>query len=245
MRLYVIRHCQSENNALWSNTGSSNGRKADPALTETGHLQTRYLADYLARVRSNPPANPGRHTEIYPFTHLYSSLMHRAVETGVPLAAATDLPLHTWEEIHEHGGIYRRDPETDERIGLPGPNRAFFETHFPELVLPDGLGDAGWWNRPAESWEDVRQRARRFVTGLLERHGRSDDSVAIVTHGGFVFALLGVLLDVSFEHDNLGEPVRVRFQVNNGSISRFDFDDTQVRMVYFNHTHQFPPELVT
>ena len=38
MRLYFIRHGQSENNALYTATGSDRERVDDPKLTEIGRL---------------------------------------------------------------------------------------------------------------------------------------------------------------------------------------------------------------
>lgn len=245
MRLYVIRHCQSENNAMWASTGSSHGRSPDPELSELGHQQAACLAEFFERVQTNPPGNANGSAESYPFTHLYTSLMRRSVATGTAIASATGLPLHAWVDIHEHGGIYHRDPETQEYIGLEGTNRAFFAERFPNLQLPDDLGETGWWNRPYEPWEETHGRANRFLTELLDRHGDTDDNVAIVTHGGFSYALLGQLLGIPVEHERLGTPLEVRLRFNNGSISRFDFNDSIVRMIAFNQTHQFPPELIS
>jgi bisphosphoglycerate-dependent phosphoglycerate mutase len=48
MQLYIIRHGQSVNNALWSTTGSNENRVEDPELTEMGKRQAELVADYLA-----------------------------------------------------------------------------------------------------------------------------------------------------------------------------------------------------
>ena len=47
MRLYYIRHAQSENNALWDQTGSDEGRKHDPSLTELGWEQAMRAAHFV------------------------------------------------------------------------------------------------------------------------------------------------------------------------------------------------------
>ena len=129
MQLYIIRHGQSFNNALWTETGSSNGRLADPHLTEIGEQQAYHLGQYLHQ--SNQNGEPGQERDQhnrhgYHFTHLYTSLMLRAVQTGHKVAEALNMPLHVWECIHEWGGMYLDDPDTGEPVPQPGGNRAFF-----------------------------------------------------------------------------------------------------------------------
>ena len=49
MQFYFIRHGQSENNALWERGGPQGDRRADPELTELGHVQAQHLARFLAQ----------------------------------------------------------------------------------------------------------------------------------------------------------------------------------------------------
>ena len=247
MQLYIIRHAQSENNALWERTGSSNGRIPDPELTAVGRQQAPLLANFLT---TSGPAQtaPGRDSDNrdgFNLTHLYCSLMERAVQTAACIAQATGLPLTAWEEIHEWGGIHRKDEETEERIGLPGPNRAYFTGKYPALLLPPDLDAAGWWNRPAEPSEQRVARAQRVWRQLLDWHGRTDDRVAIVTHGGFTQSLLAVLLGFSESITVSGEAREVWFATNNVSISRIDFETDHVRIVYLNRVDFLPGALVT
>ena len=123
IKMLLIRHGQSENNLLWAQTGSFDGRNEDPELTPVGWQQ----AEALAQVLRGP--DHGQATldagwdpqNIYGFglTHLYCSLMVRAVQTGQVVARALDLPLVGWPEIHETGGIHFRDPETGQPTGRP------------------------------------------------------------------------------------------------------------------------------
>ena len=48
MRFYFIRHGQSENNALWDQTGSNSGRNYDPELTAIGREQAERLARFIS-----------------------------------------------------------------------------------------------------------------------------------------------------------------------------------------------------
>jgi len=239
MQLYFIRHGQSENNALWLNTGSHIGRCEDPGLTAVGQQQADILAQFLRRADSTlqPPFDI-QNVAGFGITHLYSSLMVRAVATGTVLASALDLPLAAWEDLHECGGIYLKDEEIDEPIGLPGRNRAYFETHYPDLVLPDSLGEAGWWNRPFEEPELRLSRAQRFLGDLIERHGHTNDRVAVVSHGGSYNYLLAAILNVPGREG-------YRFAINNAAISRIDFHDENIWLNYLNRVDFLPKELIT
>ena len=246
MQFYYIRHAESENNLLWARTGSSVGRSADPDLTEVGWRQAHLLAQCLSRTSASLQAKERdlQNTAGFGLTHLYTSLMARAVATGTVVARELGLPLVAWQDAHESGGLYLRDEETGEPDGLAGPNRAYFEAHYPDLVLPDSLGEAGWWNRPFEEREERTARARRFLQQLLERHGRTEDRVAVISHGGFYNHVLGALLD-------LPDRERFWFSMHNGAITRIDFPDQdsegveRIGLIYANRVDYLPAELIT
>ncbi len=236
MQLYFIRHGQSENNALWMSTNSHEGRNEDPGLTEVGRRQAEFLAQFLSQPAS--ASSDLQNVAGFGITHLYTSLMVRAVATGTIIANALDLPLVAWEDLHEWGGIYLKDEQTDERTGLPGRNRAYFEQHFPDLALPDSLGEEGWWNRPFEEPELRLPRAKRALHDLLDRHGHTDDRVAVVSHGGFYNYLLAVILNLPEREDHW-------FALNNAGLSRIDFDEEEIRLIYLNRVDFLPKELIT
>jgi 2,3-bisphosphoglycerate-dependent phosphoglycerate mutase len=55
MQLYLIRHAQSTNNVLWSETGGGEGRVADPELTAVGVFKpATWPAFYLAPIGAPP-----------------------------------------------------------------------------------------------------------------------------------------------------------------------------------------------
>ena len=174
--------------------------------------------------------------------------MVRAVGTALPVAKAIGLPLVTWPEIHETGGIFSRLPEDDMR-GLPGKPRSYFETNFPDLILPEWLDEAGWWqSRPFEVPEIRQQRAEAVWSELLARHadrdGRLEHRVAIVSHGGFFMHLLTIALGIEmrrikeFDHEYW-------FLKNNCAITRIDVYDERVLVVYVNRTDFLPDDLIT
>ena len=242
MQLYFIRHAQSENNQRFIRTGSMSGRTPDPDLTRTGRQQARVLARFLKQHGANPQARPTGHDPQnlsgYGFTHLYCSLMVRSVRTGTELARALGLPLVLWTDLHESGGIYDLNPETEERVGLPGLRRDDFRRHYPDLLLPDSVDEGGWWNRPHEAREERPHRARRLLRALLERHGDSADRVAVISHGGFYNHLLRTVFD-------LPEEDRLWFTLNNTAITRIDFEGEQTWVSYMNRLDFMPENLIT
>ncbi len=242
MQFYFIRHAQSENNLLWINTGSSEGRSPDPDLTALGRQQAEHLARFLRGSDAAAPMTTYDNQNVAGFgvTHLYCSLMLRAVETGVTVARALDLPLTAWSDIHECGGIWTHasDDETAERQGLAGNDRAFFAARYPELILPSSLDGSGWWNRPFEELEQRPERARRVLYELLERHGQTDDRVAIISHGGFYNHFLAVLLELP-QRDGYW------FILNNVAITRIDFNEHGIDLAYMNRVDFLPKELIT
>ncbi len=241
MRFYFIRHGQSANNALWEETASNLGRSEDPELTEMGRDQAGLLADFILH-KDNEARLDGKFGEprrdYFGFTHLYTSLMVRAVATATYLSSALSLPLLGWPEIHECGGIYLDKEENGVRVGLPGKTRSYFAKTYCDLVLPETVTDQGWWNRPWEAEEARPLRAEQVLKTLLERHGGTDDRVAIVSHGGFYMELMRVMFKI-------GEP-KCWYLMYNTAVSRFDFNDSgEITMVYQNRTDHLPERLIT
>lgn len=195
MHFVLIRHAQSENNRLWAETGTADFHDPDPGLSPLGERQARALA---------------RDAELLPWrpTHVYASLMSRAIATAAPFADALDLPVLGHELLHEVGGPYVGSHLT-ERVAHAGAGRATLAALSPRLVLPDAAGDDGWFPGPLEAIEDALTRAEVVVTALRERHA-ADDVVALFTHGWFTQKLLRTLL---------GGQERAWFTVHNTGVS--------------------------
>jgi 2,3-bisphosphoglycerate-dependent phosphoglycerate mutase len=238
MQTYFIRHGQSANNALWARTGTNIGRSQDPELTPVGREQAKCLAQFLSR-RNPSLSSDGNPQNISGFdlTHLYCSPMVRAVATGTAIAEVLGLPLIAWIDLHETGGIYLADPETGERVGLPGKDRGFYAGQYPDLVVPEAVASDGWWNRPFETREERPGRAQRVVRQLLERHGDTEDRVALVSHGGFYQHFLAAVISWPMTDVHW-------FGLNNAAITRIDFSD-QVVIRYANRADFLPSELIT
>lgn len=245
MDLYFIRHGQSTNNALYAALGREPGRSHDPELTDIGRQQAERVAEFLASPGAPPAADPrdAQNRAGFGLTHLYTSLMVRAVSTGTVIANRLGLPLHAWVDWHEEGGIYLEDEATGAYRGLPGYGRAYFAQHYPALVLPETLGENGWWTRESlEPAEARTERARRVLTELLARHGDTGDRVGVVSHGGFFNHFLAALRGQE-------KPPRVGHLMNNCALARIIFPRPGSQhwpvVAYQNRVDFLPSELVT
>jgi len=248
MQLYYIRHGQSINNAGANDPDYI--ETSDAWLTEIGQGQVQVLANYLEK---NQPITEdddwdanNRHG--FGFTHLYTSLMERAVHTAAPLARKLPhVPFAAWTDLHETGGVYGRDGDVKD-VGLPGKPRSYFEKTFPELSLPADFDESGWWReRPLETEEEARQRAERVWAELLSQHGdrkgQPESRVALVSHGTFFVHLMSVILDLPFRSASRG--LRSWFLLNNCSLTRIDIHGEYVVTCYLNRTDHLPDHLIT
>jgi broad specificity phosphatase PhoE len=247
MQLYFIRHGQSINNA---NSGNKDYKEnSDPFLTEIGIEQAEILAKYLKEKQhiTNDKIWNEQNQYGFGFTHIYASLMERAVATAAPTARALEtVPFSAWIEIHEEGGIYAREAE-NRFNGLSGKPRSFYEKNFPELKLPDHYDESGWWNRPFESHEDRQLRAENVLAELIARHGDKEDQpeerIAIVSHGGFFVRLVSAMLKLPWRQG--AYDLKSWFFLNNCSISRFDINKDRLTVFYMNRTDHLPAHLIT
>ena len=242
LHLYFIRHGQSTNNAHWENSDRDNyleGRTSDPDLTEIGMRQAQLLAEHLAQPFEATDFDPQNRMG-FGLTHIYCSLMIRAVKTGQAISEKTGLPLVALPDVHETGGMFEGkivDGEA-EFTGLPGPGRSYFQSEFPDLALPDDLREEGWWNKEKEARENYLVRAHRVIDQLLEEHQGQDHRVGVVMHGGIFARIMVALFNVQSE--------RYWFLMNNCGISRVDVeDDGFVMLTYLNKVDYLPDHLVT
>ena len=209
MLLYLIRHGESTDNA-----GTTPPLRADASdldrqhaleshLTELGKLQADYAGAWLA--------DKG-------ITHLYSSLMVRALQTGEVLSRHTGVPVRAFAHLCE----YRTNPEFR---GLPLEE---IERLFPTCRLPEECGEGGWWDRSVEDEAAAYTRAGCAARDLLSLHAHTQDRVAVVTHGLFGSALMSVLL---------GAPPcgYKRFLIGNAAVSLLEVTPETVRLDFHNY----------
>jgi len=246
MKLYLIRHAQSANNEIYSPDGNEPGRLPDPEITEAGHRQAGLLAAHFASHDTEPRQRPFQPTSYpnYGLTHLYCSLMTRSILTAEYIARACDLPLQALPDIFEKYGVYQYDG-AGIRQGVPGPSRSYFEERFPTLALPDEIGEQGWWSRPVESDQAFRQRVKKAMINIRQRHAGEDDSVGMVVHGDFIDQSINALMGVSRSEENYSADWESNWVSHNTSISRIDFINGSQNVIYLNRIDHLSTDLVT
>lgn len=244
MELYLIRHGQSRNNATMLQ--NIRQRVADPPLTEIGRQQAEIVARHLCEGvnpdliidsqfdgHANPSARRG-----FEITTLYCSPMHRALQTAQPIARALGLQAQVWVDVHEHGGIYEGHEDDGTLVGLPGKTRTEMAQEFPDYLLPDGIGDDGWWKGMHEPMAAAYGRAVKVAQELRSRQDTAE-RVALITHATFMDALLKALFH-QIPND------RLFYYHYNTAITRIDFDgDGRLALRYLNRVDHLPPELLT
>ncbi|MFK7800261.1 MAG: histidine phosphatase family protein [Anaerolineae bacterium] len=246
MKLYLIRHAESANNAILSSSGDPSGRSPDPEITEIGHKQAALLGKHMANPAGEPRQHPFEAIDDHHFglTHLYCSLMTRSILTSSYIAKECNLQSVAHLDIFERGGIYQQHPDRT-REGLPGPGKGYFEKRFPDLLLPDNLNPTGWYSRPAEEEAPFVDRVKRAAADIRERHADSDDVVGMVVHGDFIDQFVNELMGVERKPKNYSSPWVANWAFHNTSLSRIDFRDDSHTILYLNRIDHLPAELIT
>ncbi|MFU8825952.1 MAG: histidine phosphatase family protein [Brevefilum sp.] len=241
LQLYFIRHGQSTNNIIpyENNDDYLFERTTDPDLTSLGVEQANLTAETLAQ--PCPPDSPDPQNRAgFGLTHLHCSLMIRAVKTGYAIAEKTKLPLAAWPELHETGGLFDTEIIDGEPVlvGQPGPGRSFFQSQFPQLILPDDLPESGWYNRDKEPREHYSLRAQAIIERLMAEHGGTHHRVGIIMHGGIFARIISAFFNFQAENYWL--------LMNNCAISRIDISpEGRVTLVYLNKVNHLPDHLIT
>ncbi len=162
MRLFLIRHAQSQNNAL-----PESQRVEDPGLTDAGVEQAELLGDWITELK---------------LTRLITSPFRRTLLTTEPIRRATSLEPMVRTPLHEHGGCYSGHT-SDDIAGRPGMTRDEIEAEFCGYRVSTEIDGRGWWrSQPYESWEAASQRAKRLLEATQQEFGTTEERVAYVMH---------------------------------------------------------------
>ena len=123
-------------------------------------------------------------------------------------------------------------------VGYPGRTRSEILAEFPHYNLPSGISETGWWNRGHEDPSSLTTRAIR-VSEQLHEMAAKEERVALITHGGFMGALLKALF---------GQPPggQILYRHHNTAISRIRIDaGERIEVRYLNRVDHLDPELVS
>lgn len=176
MRLYFVRHGESEANVLRiiSNRGLRHG------LTEKGRAQAEALAGCLAE---------------FPIVSLFSSPVPRAVETAEIVAERLGLPYQIADALREYdrGVLEGRSDEEAWRL-------------HREIAQDWQLrGNHQRRPTCGESFFDIRDRFVPFIEQLTRHDAHAIGDVALISHGGILRLMLPLVLtnvDAAFAERN-------------------------------------------
>ena len=165
MRLLLIRHGQSEANAVQRLQG-----QGEYPLTDLGREQARRLARRLS-------------DDYVSVAAIYTSSLGRAVETAEILAEAIGAAVVPDDRLQEYD------------VGaLTGLTMDEIRERFPQVYTAWAEDVDEWVSMPgAEGQDDFNQRVGEVFGEIAERH-HSDVTVAIVSHGGTLGAYLGQII---------------------------------------------------
>jgi broad specificity phosphatase PhoE len=165
MKLYFVRHGQSEANVLKviSNRGLQH------PLTDLGREQAAQLAQALMSI---------------PLTKIYSSPLLRAQQTAEIVSLALGLPFELADALREPDcGII--EGRSDEAAWLEHGRvwTAWLEQHQYDEHIEGG-----------ESCNDIRARFNPFLDRLLRDHGATADQLLLISHGALIYTMLSITL---------------------------------------------------
>ena len=170
MELYLIRHAQSQNNAL-----PEEQRIDDPGLTELGRQQAELLGKWIPTLG---------------LTQVITSPFLRALETAQSIYASTGLKPRVQTAIHEQGGCCSGYPKVG-MVGCPGLNRHEIEQRFPGFHVADEINGDGWWQcQEYELRPQALRRAALVFQRTRDEFGHTSERVAYVTHADFKLLFL-------------------------------------------------------
>lgn len=240
MELFIIRHGQSGNNAL----ANIRDRSVDPPLTDLGERQAEMLGEYVARGENQELSRETTGNTKYELRHglgitsLFTSPMYRSLQTVQPVSRASGLAPRIWVDIHEEGGMFLNHGGDEGLVGYPGRTRSEILAEFPDYVLPTSFDETGWWNKDHEDPASLLVRATK-VSEQLREMAKTENRVAIITHGAFMNALLNAIFgQISEGH--------MYYRHHNTAISRFYMDgDGRFEVLYLNSTVHLNPESIS
>ena len=240
MELFIIRHGQSGNNAL----ANIRDRSVDPPLTDLGERQAEMLGEYVARGENQELSRETTGNTKYELrqglgiTSLFTSPMYRSLQTVQPVSRASGLAPRIWVDIHEEGGMFLNHGDDEGLVGYPGRTRSEILAEFPDYVLPTSFDETGWWNKDHEDPASLLVRATK-VSEQLREMAKTEDRVAIITHGAFMNALLNAIFGQISEG-------YIYYRHHNTAISRFYMDgDGRFEVLYLNSTVHLNPESIS
>jgi broad specificity phosphatase PhoE len=199
-KLFLIRHGQSAGNA----EGRFGGHGPTP-LSKLGERQAEMTARALSK--------EGIHV-------IYSSDLHRAVQTAEPLAKLLKLPVHQTPAFRErHVGVLEGLTFDESKAEFPRDYYALVNRNIHHVITE------------GESYRHLLRRTTGELRDILKRH--SGDRIAIYSHTGAI-CFMTLNLMGAIKRDTRQTPWIV---TSNCGINRFEIRGPRnVRILALNDT---------
>jgi broad specificity phosphatase PhoE len=170
MKLYFVRHGESEANLLWefSNRGLKHG------LTDKGREQAKSLAQTLNGIT---------------IVKMFSSPLLRAVQTAQILSRELGVPYEITDALREYdcGILEGRSDEASWQIYSDVLNEWLYHSRWEKRI------------EGGESFLDIKGRFVPFIESLVREYRGFPDGIVLVGHGGTYRCMLPlVLINVDF-----------------------------------------------
>ena len=243
MYVYLVRHAQSENNALTAPGLHNPSRRADPGLTRKGEAQARALERRFAEfVASSSKATVD--------AEIWTSCMRRCLLTTEGIARGMGTRARCAPALHEHGGCFEGARGGRGVEGRRGMTKDEIEGEFERIDAPEEIKD-GWWDpaRGCESVRDAQTRGAEVAKWLWDkaramREGAATKAdVVLVSHGMFIDILLKTLFDAPRTTGKQG----ALFCSQNACVHKLHFDVAEdgesVGMQFFNDVTHVPMDV--
>lgn len=170
MRLYIIRHGETQWNVLKRFQGHS-----DIPLNDEGRRLARITAEALSDV---------------PFSRIYTSPLKRALETAEIIKGGRDIPIIEDRRIIEISfGEYEGLCCDKENYNIPDPEFMKFFDKPQEYKPPKG----------AETIEALRERTADFFEELVHNKDMEKETILISTHGAALRGILSHINNLGIE----------------------------------------------
>lgn len=180
----------------------------DSPLTRRGVQQAEALGRRLSRIG---------------FDALFSSDLGRAAQTAEIIGTLCQKPVHLDPRLRErHMGIFQGLTREEISKKYPEQLAAYERAGFMDMI-PDG-----------ESAQERTDRSARVLTEIASLH--PEQTVVVVTHGGFLTGFLTFVLGIPFANAR-------RFRKQNASFNAFEYVDTHWCLQTWNDVSHLGIEL--
>jgi broad specificity phosphatase PhoE len=180
-------------------------------LREMGHLDSP-----LTPVGVRQAQALGHRLKGMGFDALYTSDLGRAIQTAEIIGAICRTPVQLHSGLRErHMGIFQGLTRQEINEKYPEEMATYERLGFLD-VIPEG-----------ETAQERTDRSVRVLTEIASRH--PEQTIVVVTHGGFLTGFLGFVLSIPFSNGR-------RFRKENASFNAFEYIEPNWYLETWNDT---------